>query len=328
MKRIALYKYLLGGLMMAVTAACSGSEDDNTLPSPIEDMPKTVRLTITQTADDNGSANARLLDGTRATLNVNNQNDKVLDASWTANDGLTYYNLNQQFINDHLTYVFGQLTATETATKSSFTGDVTCYEGNKLAVIYPATSFTAGTEIQPYSITLSGQDGTLGTLATTFHHVYGVATVGPVVGTTATATMPKMKSLLTVCKFSFIDESNSSPISVKTLSIGFTNGVVGQADAGKYPQSATVTPYEDQTQVHATAVTGSSTPLTIKLSQASNEVYEVYVALLPTPTDATQPISFTFTVNDGTNTYSGTARAYLHEGKYVVATGLKLTKKN
>ena len=324
MKRIALYKYLLGGLLMVFAAACSGSDDDNTLPSPIEDMPKTVRLTITQ-IDDEGSAGVRLLDGTRATLNVNNQNDKVLDASWTANDGLTYYNLNQLFINDHLTYVFGQLTATETAAKSPFTGDVTCNEGNKLAVIYPATSFTASTEIQPYSITLSGQDGTLGTLATTFHHVYGVATVGPVVGTTATATMPKMKSLLTVCKFSFINESNSSPISVKTLSIGFTNGVVGQADAGKYPQSATVTPYEDQTQVHATAVTGSSTPLTINLSPASNEVY---VALLPTPTDATQPISFTFTVNDGTNTYSGTARAYLHEGKYVVATGLKLTKTN
>lgn len=321
MKRIALYKYLLGGLMMAVTAACSGSEDDNTLPSPIEDMPKTVRLTITQTADDNGSANARLLDGTRATLNVNNQNDKVLDASWTANDGLTYYNLNQQFINDHLTYVFGQLTATETATKSSFTGDVTCYEGNKLAVIYPATSFTAGTEIQPYSITLSGQDGTLGTLATTFHYVYGVATVKSVTGTTATATMPKMKSLLTVCKFSFIDKANSSPIPVNTLSISLSNdGVYGKKDT--YPQSATVTPGENQSDVHAAAVTSGSA-LTMTLPEASNEVY---VALLPTPTDATQPVSLTFTVNDGSKTYSGTAKAHLKEGEYVVAENLKLTK--
>ena len=316
MKRIALYKYLLGGLLMVFAAACSGSDDDNTLPSPIEDMPKTVRLTITQTADDNSSAEARLLDGTRATLS---ESGKTLAASWVANDTLSYGNLNYP-------YTHGLLTATETAATSSFTGDVTCYERNKLAVVYPTTTFTTSSDgIQPYTITLSGQDGTLATLAIRFHYVYGVATVTAVNETTATATMPKMKSLLTVCKFSFIDESNSSPISVKTLSIGFTNGVVGQADAGKYPQSATVTPYEDQTQVHATAVTGSSTPLTIKLSPASNEVY---VALLPTPTDATQPISFTFTVNDGTNTYSGTARAYLHEGKYVVATGLKLTKKN
>lgn len=316
MKRIALYKYLLGGLLMVFAAACSGSDDDNTLPSPIEDMPKTVRLTITQTDDDNSSAEARLLDGTRATLS---ESGKTLAASWVANDALSYGNLNYP-------YTHGLLTATETAATSSFTGDVTCYERNKLAVVYPTTTFTTSSDgIQPYTITLSGQDGTLATLATRFHYVYGVATVTAVNETTATATMPKMKSLLTVCKFSFIDESNSSPISVKTLSIGFTNGVVGQADAGKYPQSATVTPYEDQTQVHATAVTGSSTPLTIKLSPASNEVY---VALLPTPTDATQPISFTFTVNDGTNTYSGTARAYLHEGKYVVATGVKLTKKN
>ena len=314
MKRIALYKYLLGGLLMVFAAACSGSDDDNIAPAPTEDTPKTVRLTITQTDNENGGADARLLDGTRATLS---ESGKTLAASWVANDALSYGNLNYP-------YTHGLLTATETAATSSFTGDVTCCERNKLAVVYPTTTFTTSSDgIQPYSITLSGQDGTLGTLATRFHYVYGVATVGPVVGTTATATMPKMKSLLTVCKFSFIDESNSSPISVKTLSIGFTNGVVGQADAGKYPQSATVTPYEDQTQVHATAVTGSSTPLTIKLSPASNEVY---VALLPTPTDATQPISFTFTVNDGTNTYSGTAKAHLHEGKYVVATGLKLTK--
>ena len=323
MKSIAFYRYLLGGLLMAITAACSGSDDDNIVPTPTDDTPKTVRLTITQ-IDDEGSAGVRLLDGTRATLN---ESGKTLAASWKAGDGLTYYNLDPHFITDHLTYVFGSLTATETATKSSFTGDVTCSEGDKLAVIYPALDLVnnplSNSTISSYTISLSGQDGTLNTLAKTFHHVYGVATVGEVRGTNANATMTT-KSLLTVCKFSFMDESNSSPISVKTLSIGFTNGVVGQADAGKYPQSATVTPYEDQTQVHATAVTGSSTPLTIKLSPASNEVY---VALLPTPTDATQPISFTFTVNDGTNTYSGTAKAHLHEGKYVVATGLKLTKK-
>jgi len=316
MKRIALYKYLLGGLLMVFAAACSGSDDDNTLPSPLEDMPKTVRLTITQTADDNSSAEARLLDGTRATLS---ESGKTLAASWVANDALSYGNLNYP-------YTHGLLTATETAATSSFTGDVTCYEKNKLAVVYPTTTFTTSSDgIQPYTITLSGQDGTLATLATRFHYVYGVATVTAVNETTATATMPKMKSLLTVCKFSFIDKSDSSPISVKTLSIGFTNGVVGQGANGKYPQTARVTPGENQSDVHATPIEGSA-PLTITLPESSTEVYEVYVALLPTPTDATQPISFDFTVNDGTNTYSGTAKAHLHEGKYVVATGLKLTK--
>lgn len=316
----AFYKFLLGGLLMAITAACSGSDDDNIVPTPTDDTPKTVRLTITQ-IDDEGSAGVRLLDGTRATLS---ESGKTLAASWKAGDGLTYYNLNPHFITNHLTYVFGSLTATETATKSSFTGDVTCSEGDKLAVIYPALDLVnnplSNSTISSYTISLSGQDGTLNTLANTFHHVYGVATVGEVRGTNANATMTT-KSLLTVCKFSFMDKDNdSSPISVKTLSISLANdGAYGDKDT--YPQSATVTPYEDQTQVHATAVTGSSTPLTIKLSPASNEVY---VALLPTYIN-NLPVSLTFTVND---TYTGTAEAYLKEGKYVVATGLKLTKTN
>jgi hypothetical protein len=326
MKRIALYKYLLGGLLMVFAAACSGSDDDNTLPSPIEDMPKTVRLTITQTGDENGSANARLLDGTRATLNVNNQNDKVLDASWTANDALTYCNLSYP-------YNQGSLTATESAATSSFSGNVLCKKDDKLAVVYPAKSFTVANYyiLQPYSITLSGQDGTLETLATNFHYVYGVATVTAVNETTATATMPKMKSLLTVCKFSFKDKDNNNDITVKELKISFSNGVTYPyvtCSANTYPQLAQVSVLDNennaiaQDNVHATPVAGS-TPLTITLTSASTEVY---VAMLPTPTDATQPISFDFTVNDGTNNYSGTAKAHLHEGKYVVATGLKLTK--
>lgn len=321
MKKKVFYRYLLGGLMMAVTVACSGSDDDNTVPTPTDDTLKTVRLTITQ-IDNDGSADARLMDGTRATLS---ESGKTLAASWVANDGLTYYNLNQQFISDQLMYVFGPLTATETAAKSSFTGDVTCSAENKLAVIYPALDLEKNPlstyAISPYTISLDGQNGTLGKLATTFHYVYGVATVKSVTGTTATATMPKMKSLLTVCKFSFIDKANSSPISVNTLSISLSNdGVYGKKDT--YPQSAMVTPGENQSDVHAAAVTSGSA-LTMTLPEASNEVY---VALLPTPTDATQPVSLTFTVNDGSNTYSGTAKAHLKEGEYVVAENLKLTK--
>ena len=48
----------------------------------------------------------------------------------------------------------------------------------------------------------------------------------------------------------------------------------------------------------------------------------VYVALLPTAAQRT----FRFTVSDTSNTYTGTAKATLTEGEYVVATGLKLTK--
>ena len=317
MKKKVFYRYLLGGLLMAVAAACSGSDDDNTVPTPTDDTPKKVHLTITQT-DNDGNADARLLDGTRATLD---ESGKTLVASWVAGDKLTYYKINSGL------YLSGELTASTSAPVSVFTGEMSCEANDKLAVIYPALNLKATPlstyDITPYTISLSGQNGTLEKLATTFHYVYGVATVESVTGTTASATMPKMKSLLTVCKFSFKDKENNNDILVKELKISFTNGVVGQGDAGTYPQSATVTPNDDQTQVHAVAVTGSSTPLTITLPSASTDVY---VALLPTP-EATDKIHFNFVVTDKDDqNYSGTARAYLKEGQYVIATGLKLTK--
>ena len=165
--------------------------------------------------------------------------------------------------------------------------------------------------------TFTGQDGTLGTLAKKYHYVYGKATVTSVTDKTADATMPKMKSLLTVCKFSFVDRASSSAIPIKTLAISY--GGTG-SDAGTYPQTATVaidasTPQAD---VHATGVTGSS-PL---LLEGSGEATAVYVALLPTDAQRT----YSFTVTNSSGTYTGTAKATLTEGKYVEATGLKLTK--
>ena len=345
MKSIAFYRYLLGGLLMAITAACSGSDDDNIVPTPTDDTPKTVRLTITQ-IDDEGSAGVRLLDGTRATLN---ESGKTLLASWEKDDTLSYCNLKSY------PYSYGNLTANTTARTSSFTGDVTCEEKDNLAVVYPATTFIVGNgKLQPYTISLDGQDGTLETLATKFHHVYGLATVNEVRGTEANATMTT-KSLLTVCKFSFIDKDkdNNNDITVKELKISFDLGVtytesypkidpetghetypLVSCRATSYPHSATVRLLDNdnnaiaQNNVHATPVApdADNTPLIVTLKSVSKDVY---VALLPTPTGATEKIHFKFEVTDEYDqTYSGTARAYLHEGKYVVATGLKLTKTN
>ena len=72
---------------------------------------------------------------------------------------------------------------------------------DKMAVAYPATNFNNdGT----YSISLTGQDGTLATLANRFHYLYGVASVTDADATTATATMYKpMQPLLCICHFTF-----------------------------------------------------------------------------------------------------------------------------
>ena len=304
--------FVLGGMMLAGLTACSGDDDTATndnAPQTADDGVKVRRLTITEVEGDAADAKQAL---TRATLA---EDESGLVPSWKAGDGLTYCNLSRMQYNgeeEEYVPVSGNLTATTTAATSQFMGNVTCRAGDYLAVVYPATTFEYNDR---YTISLTGQDGTLAGLATRFHYVYGKALVNTVTDATADATMPKMKSLLTVCKFSFMDKSTNAVIPIQTLSISY--GGTG-SDAGTYPQSATVAigANTEQTDVHATGV-ASNSPL---LLEGSGEAF--YVALLPTTGQRT----FNFTVTNSSGTYSGTAKATLVEGEYVVATGLKLTK--
>lgn len=294
---------MLGSMMLVGLTACSGDDDQTDKP---DDGVKVRRMTITQT---DGAAARQAL--TRATLTE----DDGLSALWTAGDRLTYCNLSRTNPEDEV--YSGPLTAASTAATSPFTGDVACRQGDYLAVVYPATTFTTN---DSYTISLAGQAGTLETLATNYHYVFGKATVTAVTDQTADATMAKMKSLLTVCKFSFVDKATDAVIPIQTLAIAY--GGTG-SDAGKYPQTATVAigAYTAQTDVHATGMVGN-TPLTVTCPSAQDAVF---VALLPT----SGPRTFNFTVTDGSdNTYTGTAKATLAEGEYVVAEGLKLTKNN
>ena len=267
-------------------------------------------LTVTEAEDPvqqtlHSRLRASLLDG-----------EELLTASWTEGDKLTYCNLSRM---NPITYSIysGELTAVTTNAVSQFTGNVTCDTGDYLAVVYPATTFTTNTN---YTIRLSGQDGTLETLARDFHCVYGKALVKSVSEGTATAEMMKMKSLLSVCKFSFIDKVTSQPIHVKSLDISY--GGTG-SDEDAYPQTATVLIDKNtkQADIHAAGDSGSTTPLSITCPTA---VTDVYIALLPTGGQRT----FQFTVTDDSGTYYGTAKATLVEGDYVKATGLKLNKTN
>lgn len=300
--------FVLGGMMLAGLTACSGDDDtatDGSAPQTADDGVKMRRLTITEA--EGGAAEARQA-LTRASLTE----DDGLTAKWTAGDALTYCNLTRvDHGNDDAPYS-GGLTAASTAATSQFTGNVTCSAGDYLAVVYPAATFTTNSQ---YTIALSGQDGTLAGLATRFHYVYGKALVTAVTDNTADATMPKMKSLLTVCKFSFVDKSNDAAIPIKTLTVSYGGS---NSDAGKYPQTATVSIGVNTAQdgVHATGATATE-PLTVTCTTAQAAVY---VALLPTTGQRT----FNFTVTNTNGTYTGTANATLTEGEYVEATGLKL----
>ena len=295
---------VLGCMMLAGLTACSGDDDATDRP---DDGVRVRRMTITETDD---AAARQVL--TRATLTEADG----LTASWTAGDGLTYCNLSRTNPSDDDVYS-GSLTAASTAATSQFMGDVTRNAGDYLAVVYPAATFVTN---ESYTISLAGQDGTLGTLATNYHYVYGKAYVTSVTDKTADATMERMKSLLTVCKFSFVNKDGGAVIPIQTLTIAY--GGTG-SDAGTYPQTATVAIGANtaQTDVHATGVDGS-TPLAVTCPSAQDAVF---VALLPT----SGPRTFNFTVTDGSgNTYKGSAHATLTEGEYIVATGLKLTKNN
>lgn len=309
--------FVLGGMMLAGLTACSGDDDtatDGSAPQTADDGVKVRRLTITEAEGAAAEAKQAL---TRATLA---EDDGELTASWKTGDGLTYCNLMR---TKHVMTpeeddipISGNLTATTAAATSQFTGDVECRAGDYLAVVYPAATFTTNSQ---YTIALSGQDGTLAGLATRFHYVYGKALVNSVTDATADATMPKMKSLLTVCKFSFVNKDGGAVIPIKSLSISY-GGIGG--DEGTYPQTATVVidANTEPAGVHATGAAGSSEALTVTCSTAQDAVY---VVLLPTAAART----FSFSVSDGSgSTYTGTAKATLVEGEYVVATGLKLTK--
>ena len=272
-----LFKTLLWACAaVTLTAACS--KDDDGGQADDANTPKLRALTLTEASI------------TRATLTPGTDG-KGLNPSWTAGDEITVWNMTvyDEPVNGANNRA-ANLTATTSAVTTSFSGGkVNCMNTDNLAVVYPATNFkNDGT----YSISLTGQDGTLETLANKFHYLYGVATVTNDDATTATATMYKpMQPLLCICHFTF--KQGETPVKANSFSIEISNLSSGSVlgNPGTYPQSATVTPVADPSKAKATPVTSSS-PLTINIP--SGGLDDVYVAMLPT--DAA--CSYVFKVDD------------------------------
>ena len=265
------------------------------------------------------------------------ENGDVLDALWNEGDKVFYRNLSRnEYIDpdtEESVSLSGTLSADKDGSVASFSGErVWCDEDDQLALIYPALDvenhpdlFTFHTDLltAEYIISVVGQDGSLATLAEKYHHIYGIASVVSVTGTTANAELAEMKSLMTVCKFSFEDKDNpgtSLPISTLEISMG------GGAYVDTYPQKGTVSIAQNVSAGDVSVdpewetTDDGGKPLTIDTQGANPE--EVYVALFPQP-----KLSYTFTVTSGGHTYTGEATATLNAGEYVVAS-LKLTKNN
>ena len=255
------------------------------------------------------------------------ENKDGLNALWSAGDEVFYRNLSRnEYIDpqEGSVELSGTLNADKDGSVASFSGErVWCDKTNQLALIYPAldpADFTFHKDLltASYTISVTGQDGSLETLAKDFHHIYGIASIVSVTETTANAELAQMKSLMTVCKFSFVDESNNQ-LPISSLEIGYyTNGTPND---GKYPQDGTVSIAHNTPvgSVHVEPNEETLTyPLTIDTKGANPK--EVYVALFP---KTEQPYKFTVTNSNGT--YTGTATATLNEGEFVPAT-IKLTK--
>ena len=130
-----------------------------------------------------------------------------------------------------------------------------------------------------------------------------------------------MQNLLTVCKFSFEDKDHPGTLlPITSLTISYTDGTY----AGTYPEKATVA--VKQGDPCTAAVTPANKEKVADGSALSisptGDPTAVYVALFPETSDT----KYTFTLESGENTYTGTATAQLKAGEFVVAERLKLTQ--
>ncbi len=255
----------------------------------------------------------------------------TLDALWEINDAVFYRNLSRNEYIDPDTKKSVPLSGTLRADKAeriaSFTGGrVWCTADDQLALIYPNNPVNFTFHDDPltasYTISVAEQDGTLETLAEKYHHIYGIASVVSVTETTANAELAEMKSLMTVCKFSFVDKDHPGT-SLPITSLQIKKGGTGSPYTGTYPQQGTVSIAQNVSAWDVSvgpewkASDNGGKPLTITPTGSPTEVY---VALFPE-----MGATYSFTVTSGGNTYTGTATATLNEGEYVVAP-LKLTK--
>ena len=315
--------------LLFLGTACSTNNNPDQPKQQAELKPRT--LIVTEVESQKSKVERRL---PQATIT---ENGDVLDALWNAGDEVFYRNLSRnEYIDpqDGSVDLYGVLEADKDGSVASFSGDrVWCTEDDQLALIYPAPdpadfTFYDSPLSAEYTISVAGQDGSLATLAKDFHHIYGIASVVSVTETTANAELAQMKSLMTVCKFSFEDKDHpGTSLSISTLQI--KKGGTGSPYIGTYPQQGTVSIAQSVSawdvsvdpEWETTAAGGK--PLTIDTKGVNPT--EVYVALFP---DMGATYSFTVTSTTGAatdGTYTGEATAALNEGEYVVAL-LKLTK--
>ena len=312
-------------LLLMLGTACSTTNNPDQPKQQAELKPRT--LIVTQQAVSKVTPESAVRRMPQATIT---DAGETLDALWTAGDEISFRNISHATYTDPETdapvYLDGVLLADRTARIASFASNdkVWCDVNNQILLVYPKATDPAitvsGNPLQAtYSISLTGQDGSLGKIASTYHHSYGIATITEVTPTVANAELAEMQNLLTVCKFSFVDKDHlGTLLPITSLSISYGDGDY----ANTYPGTARVT--VTQGTPCTVTVTPAANGYPLAISPTGTTPTEVYVALFPEAAATT----YSFSLTSGKDTYTGTATARLNAGEYVVATNLKLTKVN
>ena len=312
--------------LLFLGTACSTTNNPDQPKQQAELKPRT--LIVTEVESRKSKVERRL---PQATIT---DEGETLNALWSRGDEISFRNLSHKSYTDPETgasvSLDGVLLADREARIASFTSNdkVWCDVDDQILLVYPKATAPAitvsGDPLRAtYTISLDDQDGTLATIANKYHHSYGIATITEVTPTVANAVVAEMQNLLTVCKFSFVDKDHpDTPLPVSSLAISYSDGTY----ANTYPGTATVTVTKGTPCTVAVTPTNQSKAeggYALSITPTGTPT-EVYVALFP-ESDAT---TYSFTLESGGNTYTGTATAHLNAGEFVVATNLKLTKNN
>ena len=310
--------------LLFLGTACSTNNTPDQHKQQAELKPRT--LIVTEVESQKSKVESRL---PQATIT---DEGETLNALWSKGDEISFRNISHETYTPSGTTdevpLDGVLLADRAARIASFASNakVWCDLDDQLLLVYPKATAPAitvsGNPLNAtYTISLTGQDGSLATIANRYHHSYGIATITEVTETTANAELAEMQNLLTVCKFSFVDKDEpGTPLPITSLSISYGDGTY----ANTYPETATVTVTQGTSSTATVIPDKKSTSAggyALAISPDGNPE-EVYVALFPEATATT----YSFSVTSGENTYTGTATAQLNAGEYVAATNLKLTK--
>ncbi len=293
MKKIMRSVQTMAALLLAAaaTTACSGNDsiDDETRPTE----PKTYTMTVQATKDD-AMTRALAVDGTGALNATWTEGDKVAVLKLTGKTGMEYWALLGQLTAGNVSADGLSCTLTGTFTEERILAAGTPTVGSYLRLIYPGTRATTDS----YTVSYTGQDGTLEKIATDYDYCSTPAQKSKAVqvtafdGTNITSDPATFTNDQAIVRFTLTD----------VYGVPF------------YPTSLTISAKSSfgEALVTSEGLTGSGAstamgPLTINLDGKTNVVY----AALRGFTD----MDVTLSANGGTSTYTR-SNVTFDNGKY------------